>query len=98
MGATRTAKAVADRDAALRAFRDEGCSQPRSWSNGPGDTYGRHAHQFHKVLFCLAGSITFHLSQADVTLQAGDRLDLAPGTDHGATVGSDGCACVEASR
>ena len=98
MGATRTAKAVADRDAALRAFWAEGCSSPRSWSNGPGDTYGRHAHAYHKVLFCLAGSITFHLSGADVTLLAGDRLDLAPGTDHGATVGAEGCACVEASR
>jgi hypothetical protein len=46
----------------------------------------------------LAGSITFHLSEADVTLQAGDRLDLDPGTDHGATVGAGGCICVEASR
>jgi hypothetical protein len=46
----------------------------------------------------MAGSITFHLSEADVTLQAGDRLDLDPGTDHGATVGAEGCSCVEASR
>ncbi len=98
LGATRTAKAVADRDAALRAFRDEGSSRPRSWSNGPGDSYGHHSHAYHKVLFCLAGSITFHLSEGDVTLHAGDRLDLVPGTDHAATVGGDGCACVEASR
>lgn len=98
LGATRSAKAVADRDAALRAFRDEECSPPRSWSNGPGDTYGRHSHGYHKVLFCLAGSITFHLGESDVALQAGDRLDLAPGTEHAATVGMDGCACVEASR
>ncbi|MEX2204361.1 MAG: cupin [Actinomycetota bacterium] len=98
MGATRTAKAVTGREAALLAFRDEGCSPPRSWSNGPGDTYGRHAHAYHKVLFCLAGSITFHLTQGDVTLQAGDRLDLVAGTDHAATVGGEGCTCVEASR
>lgn len=98
LGATRTEKAAADRDAALRAFRDEECSPPRSWSNGRGDTYGRHSHAYHKVLFCLAGSITFHLSEGDVTLQAGDRLDLVPGTDHAATVGVEGCACVEASR
>jgi hypothetical protein len=98
VGARRTANAVADRDAALLTFRDEGCSPPRSWSNGAGDTYGRHAHDYHKVLFCLAGSITFHLPRGDVTLQAGDRLDLAPGTDHAATVGGEGCTCVEASR
>ena len=98
MGGRRSAKAVADRDAALRAFQAEGCSPPRSWSNGPGDRYGLHSHDYHKVLFCLAGSITFHLSQGDVTLQAGDRLDLVPGTEHAATVGGEGCACVEASR
>jgi quercetin dioxygenase-like cupin family protein len=50
------------------------------------------------VLFCLEGSITFHLDDGDVTLEAGDRLDLEPGTEHGATVGPRGCACVEASR
>jgi hypothetical protein len=33
-----------------------------------------------------------------VTLQAGDRLDLVAGTDHAATVGGEGCTCVEASR
>lgn len=98
MGGRRSAKAVADRDAALLAFRAEGCSPPRSWSNGPGDRYDLHSHDYHKVLFCLAGSITFHLSQGDVTLQAGDRLDLVPGTEHAATVGGEGCACVEASR
>jgi hypothetical protein len=98
LGATRTAKAVAGRDAAMRAFAAEGCSPPRSWSNGPGDTYGGHSHGYHKVLFCLAGSITFHLGEGDVTLQPGDRLDLAAGTDHAATVGNEGCVCVEASR
>jgi quercetin dioxygenase-like cupin family protein len=98
VGGTRTARAVGGRDEALLALRDEGCSSPRSWSNRPGDTYGRHSHGYHKVLFCLAGSITFHLGEDDVRLQAGDRLDLAPGTDHAATVGDGGCACVEASR
>ena len=32
----------------------------------------------------------------DVSLEAGDRLDLPAGTRHGATVGPRGCACVEA--
>lgn len=85
-------------DQARRALRDEGCSAPRPWANGPGDAYGRHAHPYHKVLFCLEGSITFHLRDGDVTLVAGDRLDLEPATEHGATVGPKGCSCVEASR
>lgn len=86
------------RDEALAAFRAEGCSPPRDWGNAPGDTYGRHSHGYHKVLFCLEGSITFHTPDGDVELAAGDRLDLEPGTEHAATVGPAGVRCVEASR
>jgi mannose-6-phosphate isomerase-like protein (cupin superfamily) len=88
----------ADRTAAIDAFEAEGCSPPRFWANGPGDRYGRHEHGYHKILFCLKGSIAFHTDDGDVELVAGDRLDLEPGTTHGATVGPDGCSCVEASR
>lgn len=98
MAATRTPSAVAGERDAFRAFRGEGCSRPRPWGNGPGDAYGWHEHGYHKVLFCLDGSITFHLRDGDVTLEAGDRLDLEPGTEHAATVGPGGCSCVEASR
>jgi mannose-6-phosphate isomerase-like protein (cupin superfamily) len=97
VGATRTA-AGADGASARATFQAEGCSAPRSWSNGPGDTYGRHDHPGHKVLFCLAGSIVFHTDDGDVELVAGDRLDLEPGTPHAATVGPSGCTCVEAWR
>jgi cupin domain len=89
---------VGGRPDALEAFAKEGCSDPRPWTNAPGDTYGRHEHGYHKVLFCLDGSITFHLDEGDVILAQGDRLDLEPGTPHAATVGSRGCACIEASR
>jgi mannose-6-phosphate isomerase-like protein (cupin superfamily) len=88
----------AARSEAVATFQAEGCSPPRSWANGPGDGYGRHEHGFHKVLFCLAGSIVFHTDDGDIELTAGDRLDLEPGTAHSATVGPDGCECVEASR
>jgi len=98
MAATPTPGAIRGRDEALAAFGAEGCSAPRPWRNGPGDTYGVHAHGAHKVLFCLDGSITFHLAEGDVTLRAGDRFDIEPGTEHAATVGPDGCSCIEASR
>lgn len=98
MAASKTPGAIRDRHEASAAFDAEGCSAPRSWGNGPGDTYGSHAHPFHKVLFCLEGSITFRLAEGDVELGAGDRLDIEPGTEHAATVGLTGCSCVEASR
>ena len=88
----------ATRADALAAFEAEACSSPRFWENGPGDRYGRHEHGFHKVLFCLSGSIVFHTDDGEIELTAGDRLDLEPETGHAAIVGEDGCSCVEASR
>lgn len=88
----------ATREQALAAFRMDGCGTPRSWANGPGDRYARHQHDQHKVLFCLGGSIVFHTGERDLELTEGDRLDLAAGTMHAATVGPDGCECVEAYR
>lgn len=99
MGASTTRGTVTGRADADAVFAAEGCTEPRPWGNGPDERYGWHEHGFHKVLFCLEGSITFHLRDAeDVTLTASDRLDLAPGTEHAATVGPGGCACVEATR
>ena len=72
--------------------------EPHSWSNAAGYRYGSHAHPYHKVLFCVAGSITFHTAEGDVALHPGDRLDLPPGTEHAATVGPDGVTCMEAAR
>ena len=40
-------------------MRAEGLT-PRRWGNAPGDTYAWHEHGYHKVLYCLAGSIVFH--------------------------------------
>jgi mannose-6-phosphate isomerase-like protein (cupin superfamily) len=98
VGAVRTPGAAGGHTDALTALRDESSSDARPWGNGPGDTYGWHSHAYHKVLFCLEGSITFHLRDGEVELVAGDRLDLEPGTEHAATVGAGGCSCVEASR
>ena len=68
-----------------------------SWSNGPGDTYGWHAHGYHKTLVCLSGSIVFHTVAGDVSLGPGDVLELEPGTRHAATVGPSGVRCAEAA-
>jgi len=98
MTATRTPGAIRTRADAERVFAAEGCSAARAWSNGPGDRYGRHDHAYHKVLFCLSGSVVFHTDDGALELGPGDRLDLFPGTPHAATVGPDGVECVEASR
>ena len=103
--ATRTAGAVDTAavpdiaGAAAAAMRAEGL-KPYAWENGGGHTYAPHRHAYHKVLYCTRGSIRFDLPDEgqSVTLVAGDRLDLEPGTAHAAFVGPDGVACLEAPR
>ena len=65
------------------------------WSNPPGDRYPSHAHPYTKVLYCVHGSIDFSLDDRVIHLRAGDRMVLPAGTAHAATVGPDGCTCVE---
>ena len=98
MGAWRTSPeqeppSLATMEEQLRAAG----GQPRRWSNAPGDTYDRHEHGYHKVLFCVSGGITFHTPGGDFELRRGDRLDVEAGTPHSATVGAEGVECVEAA-
>ena len=74
--------------------------QPYRWSNDPGERYAAHAHAYDKVLYVVAGSITFGLPDEGqhITLAAGDRLDLPAGVRHDAVVGEGGVVCLEAQR
>lgn len=82
---------------AMAGFASEGL-EPTTWSNQPGFAYSEHRHDYHKVLYCVAGSIVFHTPVGDHALNSGDRLDLPPGTAHSATVGDRGVTCMEAAR
>jgi quercetin dioxygenase-like cupin family protein len=72
--------------------------EPYRWSNGPGDVYSAHTHTYRKVIYVVKGAITFGLPDRQITLQAGDRLDLPKGTQHNAVVGAHGVVCLEAHR
>jgi len=69
-----------------------------AWSNGPGDRYAVHRHDYDKVIAVEGGSISFGLPARGerIALSAGDRLELPAGTDHDAVVGADGVSCLEA--
>ena len=72
--------------------------RPYTWANGPGDVYAAHTHSYHKVIYVVYGSITFGLPALGqkISLQTGDRLDLAAGVLHDAVVGPAGVVCLEA--
>jgi len=86
-----SADGVADR------LRAEGLA-PGSWSNGPGDRYEAHDHDYDKVIVVERGSIRFGLvaTGESVELATGDRLELPAGTSHDALVGPGGVTCLEA--
>jgi mannose-6-phosphate isomerase-like protein (cupin superfamily) len=90
---------IFDEQAVLDALAREG-RRPSRWSNGPHDVYAPHSHGYHKVLYCLDGSIVFRLTATgeEIELHPGDRLDVEPGTEHSAVVGPCGVACIEAAR
>jgi quercetin dioxygenase-like cupin family protein len=80
-----------------KAFADEGLS-PHSWSNRANYFHEAHSHDYDKVLYCVQGEVTFHMSGGDIVLHPGQRLDIPAGTRHAATVGPDGVKCMEASK
>ena len=82
-----------------RLMTEEGLS-PYSWSNGPHDVYTAHSHSYNKVIYIVQGSITFGLPELrkQLTLNAGDRLDLPAGIVHDAVVGALGVVCLEAHK
>jgi uncharacterized protein YjlB len=82
-----------------RLMTDEGLS-PYAWSNGPHDIYAAHSHSYNKVIYVVQGSITFGLPELgkQLTLKAGDRLDLPARTVHDAVVGAQGVVCLEAHK
>jgi cupin superfamily acireductone dioxygenase involved in methionine salvage len=80
-------------------FAAENCPHPRKWAGTSSETYDWHAHGYHKVLFCLSGTIVFQDREAmNYRLDPGDRLDIEPGIEHRAEAGPDGVECMESFR
>lgn len=73
---------------------------PHTWSNRAHDVYSAHKHEYHKVIYVVDGSITFILPllKKEITLSAGDRLDLPAHVVHSAQVGEKGVVCLEGHK
>lgn len=83
--------------AAIHALIEaEGFSYER-WSSGPLDVFFAHSHSYHKIIYVVAGAITFTLPREGIQLamKVGDRLDLPAGTIHEAVVSTLGVECFE---
>lgn len=95
MGAWMTpADGDVDRDRIADLLRSAG-GEPRWWSSDPGHMYTPHSHDYHKVLFCVSGTIVFVVDDEQLFLTPGDRLDIEPATLHAAVAGPEGVRCGE---
>ena len=96
---TWTDPAAPTQSALWKRMTDEGLN-PYSWSNGSFDVFSAHSHSYNKVIYVVQGSITFGLPELgkQLTLKAGDRLDLPAGIVHNAQVGAQGVVCLEAHK
>lgn len=74
--------------------------EPNIWSNEPDYHYPVHSHGYTKVIYCARGFIDFLFPKEKKTirLQAGDKMIVTLGVDHGAIVGDDSVTCVEGHR
>ena len=83
----------------LRALLQREADQIEVWSNASGDRYMVHSHDYHKVVYCVEGSIWFMITDErdrEVELNPGDRIDIPSGVRHSAIAGLDGVTCLEA--
>lgn len=67
------------------------------WSDEPHTTYPEHAHSGREVRVVLEGAMTIVVDGTEYTLGLGERLDLEPGREHSAVIGSDGCRYLAGS-
>lgn len=96
----RWSSKTAPQESRLQQILAEENLSPYRWSNRPGDLYGAHSHDFHKIIYVVSGSITFRLPDRgeQLDLDAGDRMELPAGIRHEAEVGTQGVVCLEAHR
>jgi quercetin dioxygenase-like cupin family protein len=80
-------------------MKEEGL-EPYRWAAAPGDVFHAQTLPEGRVIYVLAGSITFGfpIEAEPTTLRPGDRLDLPADIPHNAAVGFGGVVCLEARR
>jgi quercetin dioxygenase-like cupin family protein len=72
-------------------LKDEGFLHVYEWKDAPNAVYPNHSHKGKVSFYVLNGDIAVTLGGIERVINAGDRLDIPPGTEHSAKVGANGC-------
>ena len=65
------------------------------WIGEEFSDYPAKSYTFDKQIWCVEGSIVFMVTSKDITLQAGDTLDIPADTTYSAKAGFSGVVCYE---
>jgi mannose-6-phosphate isomerase-like protein (cupin superfamily) len=74
--------------------------RPYAWSNGPNFRQAARSHGYHKVLYCVEGTLEVVLPdmKQSILLRPGDRVDLPRGVRHESITGPRGAQCLESVK
>jgi len=78
----------------LQMFTEEGFVSVFEWTDPAGTVYEQHVHKGRVSIMVLEGSINFDFEGVKKDVQAGERVDIEPGTLHAAIVGPNGWKVV----
>ena len=84
-------------DALTATLVAEGFS-PQLLTDSPDEDYGWHHHETAQMLLVVMGSMDVRIRTERFSMQAGDRLYLAPHEEHAATVGPEGVTYFDVAR
>jgi hypothetical protein len=74
--------------------------RPYAWSKGPNFRQAARSHGYHKVLYCVEGTLEVVLPdmKQSILLRPGDRVDLPRGVRHESITGPRGAQCLESVK
>jgi len=73
----------------VRARLEQEGLSPSRFEMMPGDEYGDHAHPNAEIRWVVSGRMRVFVDREELTLEPGDRLDLAANVLHSADVVGD---------
>lgn len=76
----------------------EGFDSVYEWHDAPNTIHSPHSHPEAHSIIVTEGSITFTVDGVESQLGVGDRINVAPHTEHTARSGPEGCQYVVGER
>ncbi len=68
------------------------------YSDGPGEEYSPHSHDFYSELHVIEGEMTVQVADEETTLTLGEFFKVHANVEHSAVIGDEGCVYIDAIK